>query len=452
MSSRRPKAKKTATKQTAAKKTVAKKAVTKREGINNPQLSRLVRRAAVPEVKRVSQNVYDALRVQLRNLLTEILHGSARVTWHLRTVTISAAHVDLWIALNGLYNANAYQREGQTLETFSFTKKRNKSKTKEIKSSLNKSILKPQPFRRLCREILSSEKNLIFDGERLRFARRALEALQFYTEAMLGEHIRAASLIALSAGRQTLDVEDLTIAAQIAHPQHLKVITAGPTNVKLATYIYKVLKQVHPDTGISGLAMRSIENLLNSVFSRIIAVSNALLRALNRSTLTSREIQSAVLLVLPEGDLGSLFVSPKGDLRGAGELLRGAISEGTRSVTKYNASLDSPRPGQPRRAAQSASARAGLTFPIMRFVTEARNLSFSKRVGKGSMVYLAAVMEYVCAEILDLAGNDSRADKKVRIATKHLHTAISNNSDLSSLFNGVLLGTSLLGVTENLQQ
>ncbi|KFD52424.1 hypothetical protein M513_06621, partial [Trichuris suis] len=84
-----------------------------------------------------------------------------------------------------------------------------------------------------------------------------------------------------------------------------------------ASYIYKVLKQVHPDTGISSKAMSIMNSFVNDVFERIAAEASRLAQINQRSTISSREIQTAVRLLLP------------------GELSKHAISEGTKAVTKY---------------------------------------------------------------------------------------------------------------------
>lgn len=87
-----------------------------------------------------------------------------------------------------------------------------------------------------------------------------------------------------------------------------------------AIYIYKVLKQVHPDTGISSKAMSIMNSFVNDIFERIAAEASRLAHYNKRSTITSREIQTAVRLLLP------------------GELAKHAVSEGTKAVTKYTSS------------------------------------------------------------------------------------------------------------------
>ena len=82
-------------------------------------------------------------------------------------------------------------------------------------------------------------------------------------------------------------------------------------------YIYKVLKQVHPDTGISSKAMSIMNSFVNDIFERIASEAGKLARYNGKSTLTSREIQTGVRLSLP------------------GELAKHAVSEGTKAVTKF---------------------------------------------------------------------------------------------------------------------
>ncbi|KAG8854111.1 histone H2B [Tulasnella sp. 330] len=86
-----------------------------------------------------------------------------------------------------------------------------------------------------------------------------------------------------------------------------------------SSYIYKVLKQVHPDTGISNKAMAILNSFVNDIFERVASEASKLAAYSKKSTISSREIQTAVRLILP------------------GELSKHAISEGTKSVTKFSA-------------------------------------------------------------------------------------------------------------------
>ncbi|OMO97133.1 Histone H2B [Corchorus olitorius] len=85
-------------------------------------------------------------------------------------------------------------------------------------------------------------------------------------------------------------------------------------------YIFKVLKQVHPDIGISSKAMGIMNSFINDIFEKLAQEASRLARYNKKPTITSREIQTAVRLVLP------------------GELAKHAVSEGTKAVTKFTSS------------------------------------------------------------------------------------------------------------------
>ncbi|KAI3977527.1 hypothetical protein MKX01_000440 [Papaver californicum] len=85
-------------------------------------------------------------------------------------------------------------------------------------------------------------------------------------------------------------------------------------------YIFKVLKQVHPDIGISSKAMGIMNSFINDIFEKLAGESSRLARYNKKPTITSREIQTAVRLVLP------------------GELAKHAVSEGTKAVSKFTSS------------------------------------------------------------------------------------------------------------------
>ena len=84
-----------------------------------------------------------------------------------------------------------------------------------------------------------------------------------------------------------------------------------------SVYIYRVLKQVHPEIGISKRSMSIMNSFINDIFEKVCQESQKLVRYTNKHTLSSREVQTAVRLLLP------------------GELAKHAVSEGTKAVTKY---------------------------------------------------------------------------------------------------------------------
>ena len=95
--------------------------------------------------------------------------------------------------------------------------------------------------------------------------------------------------------------------------------------------------------------------------------------------------------------------------------------------------------GKVRSKAKSRSSRAGLQFPVGRIHRLLRRGHYAERVGAGAPVYLAAVLEYLSAEILELAGNAARDNKKTRIIPRHLQLAIRNDEELNKLLSGVTI-------------
>ena len=85
-------------------------------------------------------------------------------------------------------------------------------------------------------------------------------------------------------------------------------------------FIYRVMKQVHPDVGISSKAMSIMNSFVNDIFEQIASEASKLAQHNKRKTISSREIQTSVRLLLP------------------GELAKHAVSEGTKAVTKYTSS------------------------------------------------------------------------------------------------------------------
>ncbi|KAL7025665.1 hypothetical protein ACKWTF_013588 [Chironomus riparius] len=110
----------------------------------------------------------------------------------------------------------------------------------------------------------------------------------------------------------------------------VKEVVAGKEKKKLrrhkrkesfAIYIFKVLRQVHPDTGISSKAMSIMNSFVNDLFERLAGEASRLGQHNHRATMSSREIQTSVRLLLP------------------GELSKHAVSEGTKAVTKYTSTM-----------------------------------------------------------------------------------------------------------------
>ncbi|CAG9465419.1 unnamed protein product [Pedinophyceae sp. YPF-701] len=97
---------------------------------------------------------------------------------------------------------------------------------------------------------------------------------------------------------------------------------------------------------------------------------------------------------------------------------------------------------------QTKSSKAGLQFPVGRIARYLKKGKYADRIGAGAPVYLASVLEYLCAEVLELSGNAARDNKKTRIVPRHIQLAVRNDEELSKLLGGVTIASG--GVLPNI--
>ncbi|KAG5285014.1 hypothetical protein AALO_G00033090 [Alosa alosa] len=108
----------------------------------------------------------------------------------------------------------------------------------------------------------------------------------------------------------------------------------------------------------------------------------------------------------------------------------------------------SSRGGKKKTTKTSRSTKAGVIFPVGRMLRYIKRSLPKYRIGVGAPVYLAAVLEYLTAEILELAGNAARDNKKGRVTPRHILLAIANDEELNQLLKGVTIAAG--GVLPNI--
>lgn len=189
------------------------------------------------------------------------------------------------------------------------------------------------------------------------------------------------------------------------------------------TYIYRVLKQVHPDTGISGAALATMVNLVKVTASMIMLAANQIIMRNGTKTIDGRVIQSAVKLALP------------------GELAKHAVTEGTKAVEKYSLNkgeAESTEKGKKKQ--RTRTMRAGITFNVSRVEKLMMLECTAQRKGALAAVYLAAVLEYVTADLLRLSGDIARDFNRIRITPRHIKLSILNDYEFNHLYFNTIIG------------
>jgi len=178
------------------------------------------------------------------------------------------------------------------------------------------------------------------------------------------------------------------------------------------SYIFKVLKASNPKLGIGKKAMDIMNSYATDSFKRIAAEAGNLAQYTEKKTLSSHEVETAVKLTLPKS-LGSH-----------------AISKGEAALKKYVSQEKSKKPN---------SEKAGLHFPVGRIKRYLKEGFFAPRVSLKAAVYLAAVLEYLTGEVLELAAKATKELQKERIIPRHIKLAVLGDEELDQFLGGVAI-------------
>jgi len=115
-----------------------------------------------------------------------------------------------------------------------------------------------------------------------------------------------------------------------------------------------------------------------------------------------------------------------------------------KSSSEHKKDKDKEKDKQQRREERkkSKAIRAGLTFPPSRFQKQLKRGAFAPRIGFGAGLYMAAIVEYLCAEVLELAGNAAKDNNRLRVSPRHVMLAVRNDDELNRLLDHVHIANS----------
>ncbi|GAI86444.1 unnamed protein product, partial [marine sediment metagenome] len=180
---------------------------------------------------------------------------------------------------------------------------------------------------------------------------------------------------------------------------------------EFVTYIYRVLKQVHSELGISNKAMKQLNDVTLDIFEMFATKACYLCRKNRTKTITSREFIAAASLILKPN------------------LAKHAIIEGNKHVEMYN-SYETKGRGKGKgknKYGLSRSRRAGLEFSVGKMGSMLKEGRYADRVGLSATITLASILEYLVAEILELAGTIAQNQQMTRVTPRHVMLAMKND-------------------------
>ena len=364
--------------------------------------------------KQVSGLFYYEVRVILTFMIKDLAYASALYTLNARRKTINEKDVrHALFILPSLKNFHVQKnlknvktcKSVPTYDSHYSTHVNYIKKLRKIQKQHNCVHIPKTIFRNIFKKN-SSKKISGFTPAALILAQIAIEE---YIIKLLQHSVRSA----IHAKRTMLMPKDIHLASATSNQignSHLL------TDVNFQKYTYIVLKQVHPDMRISTSAKEQVQNIINLLGNKIALVAYSLTKHAGRKTLNSRDIQTSTRLVLQ------------------GALAKHAVSEATKAIYKYASAGRGP----------TLAKKAGLVFPparANRFLKE-----YKVNLGEGAKIYLAGVLEYIVAEILEVSGNATRANKRRTIFPTDLMLAIAYDEELSKLCLLIGFDTSLGGV------
>lgn len=197
-------------------------------------------------------------------------------------------------------------------------------------------------------------------------------------------------------------------------------------NIVLNTYIYRLLKSLHPKTGLSGSALKTLNNMSRINVERMMTNINNLMIGTKKKTISSYEVNSSVRLTLPRA------------------IANDVLTKSTSAVEQYlqrKQERKEEKEVDENLKPESRSTVAGLVFPITRIQNLMMTLSTSTRKTDTAAVSMTAVCEYIMTDVLNNSAKIAIGEKRVRITPSHIMKAVESNVNLREFYrNSIFAG------------
>lgn len=366
-----------------------------RQHLSNSNIQALASRAGIV---RTADAFRQEVREQIRGFLEDILRKAINVMKLDGVKTLSTKHIELNLPVSMFSEKLTIKRCGPRK-----AKKSNAEKDVKHYQSCNDLIFRRLSFAKFVREIA----NDIEHG--LRISANALILLQHYIEARVTKLMEAARHLAASAKRKTVYGADFSSAVGLSVKLNHSV---SNTNIeKMANftpYIKLILKDLS-DKSITSDAASQLNFIVNVVANKIGCAARSISK---KKTLDSKAIETANMNIL------------------VGELNKHAMVEARKAMQKFS---DFQKSGT---AKVSTSQKAGLKLSVSRVMNLLKGVC-KQRISILAAVYLTALLEYIAAEILNLASVKAHEHNRVRITANCLKSVISEDEELAGLMKNL---------------
>jgi len=371
------------------------------DNISSNSIKRLALKASVGSL---TSDVPDVIRKEISSICMEICHKTKSLCEMRNAKTIT--HGDVEGAINSIHYLQDMKLGQKPRNIKSCPNVANKTfGMRNNDRIIEKRILKSKKafncfnipkiiFKKLMDECISDDK------------RKSNNALILFQDATENHIINIFKHAQQMNENKTMKDTTVITAIKMIKEQHGK--TEETHKEKFDVYIKKILKQVHPDAGITKDALFQTNTILNLTANKIASESLRLCRVDKKSTVSAKHVSQAVRLVLTS------------------ELAKHSISDIYKAITKASS------------VGKITTDRrlAGLTFSptrVGRFMSD-----HSGRTGVNAKIAITAVIEYLSEELLELGGNVTKSDNKINMTERHLFLAIADDEELFKFINNIL--------------
>ena len=376
------------------------------EGITKPAIARLARKAGV---KRMGDLSYEEIKGNVREFLENAVGKAIANTELNRRTTVLTKDVETGLPVK-MFSEDVKKKlcevrtSGQH-KSGEHKKRRAKPGTNSIREiryyqKCSFLILPRLSFSRLVREVAQDFKT------GLRFSADAVLVLQYAVEKFVIELLKDANLAAIHAKRTTVQPKDIQMGTKMLGESAID--NPGPmppakieTQQKFDIYIKKILKLIHPNHRISKDSVSQVNFIANQVAAKLGLIAKGMLT--NKKTIDDRMLSYAIDQFFP------------------GEIRKHAKAAGIKAIEKFFGNTEGKQ-----------TTRSGLEIPPSR-VRKIIADTCKTRISPLASVYCAAVVEYIIAEIVELAGNSATDKKRNVISSRDLYMAINHDEELKSL-------------------